>query len=194
MGARNPKGSRGCRKIHLAPKAWERQVKEPIHLFEAFCVYRDMPSRSIEGVAAAVGRNPQTLKSLSQSWQWIARAQAWDIEMDRRIRDRGVDAIAKMHERQINVAMGMQAAVASETRALVQTIRNMDEQAEEAGIQRTMILRMKDYIRLYEVATKQERLSRGESTDNVEIKAHGISDELANEIRTRIFGVDPLLK
>jgi len=173
MGARDQRQSDGgrtknsrIREISSAP--WERQPKERLVDFEGFVVYRDMSNRSVEAVGIALGKKADSFGSTSQRWKWVDRALAWDNELDRRVREAEADALVKMRERQINIALGMQTAAGSELKALVDTVKSLDAQAEMAGIKRAPFLKMRDLVRMIEAGTKLERLNRDQPSDIIE--------------------------
>lgn len=136
--------------------------------FEGFVVYRDMANRSIEAAGVALGRGERFFAGACQTWKWVERARAWDNELDRRVREAEADALVKMRERQINIALGMQTAAGSELKALVDTVKSLDLQADTAGIKRAPFVKMRDLIRLIEAGTKLERLNRDQPNEIIE--------------------------
>jgi hypothetical protein len=75
------------------PFPWEKQKGESSKAFEAFRQYRDLgitrSLRRVEEILAedrTAGPGPSMVRDWSSRWQWVARADAWDREEDRRRR------------------------------------------------------------------------------------------------------------
>jgi hypothetical protein len=152
------------RSSKAAPKPWEMQEDESLDQFRYFCFYRDMQRRSIHGVAKAFGlATPRQMEHFASSRKWVERCRAWDVEMDRRVRDLQTAAVAEMRKRQINIGIGMQQAVAKELRAWVVKIELAEEEARKVGKKaHDPVLSISDLIRLCREGTTLERLNRGE--------------------------------
>lgn len=108
-------------------KQWDRQRDEdgelePIKWFRRFQLYRALgPERSIlaaykewqrsEGKRSeATTGAPMSWWDASRKWEWDKRAQAWDMEQERRRMGREQEAIDKMVQRHLNYALAMQSA------------------------------------------------------------------------------------
>ena len=128
---------------------WTRQKRESHQAFEAFCVYRDMgPARSQTKVAKILGKSSNLINRWCRQWRWVSRAAAWDAEIDRINLVARAEAVKQMQERH--------ASIASE--ALDRVVERLKSiQSEE--------LTPADTAKWLEVATKIERLSRGEPTE-----------------------------
>ena len=88
---------------------WNMREGETANAFAAFCVYRDLDGkRSVAKAAKILGKNVTTMGEWSSKNGWIARAKAWDAEIDRRATEAEAREVEKMKRRQIRLAMGMQ--------------------------------------------------------------------------------------
>lgn len=72
---------------------WERQPGESAPAFEAFACYRDMGStRSTANVGQEFGKSKRLMDRWCARWAWVARAEAWDADLDRREREAAIAA------------------------------------------------------------------------------------------------------
>ena len=64
---------------------WDRQPFESMRAYSYFCLYRDMEAleRSVKKVAEKVGRSVRMMWDLSSKWDWLKRAEAYDLHMQR---------------------------------------------------------------------------------------------------------------
>jgi hypothetical protein len=100
---------------------WERMPSETATAFHAFAIFRDLGfSRSLSQVAeviveAAPRRKRPTVLSQVKSWSaahsWVARAEAYDVYLDRRQRERREGDVARMHRRYQGAAAAMQTKI-----------------------------------------------------------------------------------
>jgi len=129
---------------------WERQPGETAKAYAAFCVYRDLgPGRSLEKAAQAMGYKSRKNFSIWHSkYEWVKRAEAYDEYLERRKREEHEKAILEMAERHARLAVAFQQKIA-------QRIQMIDPNE----------LTPQDLARWLEIATKLERLSRGEPTE-----------------------------
>jgi len=133
---------------------WEKQKGESKKAFEAFAMYRDMGSaRSYAKTAQALGKSKKLMDDWGREWYWQQRVAAWDSELDRQVREQTVQALKDMNERHIKQATAFQ------SKALMRL-----NQLNEKTIND---LSPGDAIRFFEIATKVERLARGEATEKV---------------------------
>lgn len=140
-------------------KPWERQDGETPKQFEAFVVYRDLAEeRSLSKVAKELGKSTQLMSRWSASNNWVERCAEWDREQDRIARQQQVKDIKKMRKRHADVASSMIVAAAK-------GLKNIMEHPEE--------MKPNDVARLVEVASKLERLSRGDTSEVVEQRDGG---------------------
>lgn len=129
---------------------WERLPGESAKAYEAFCKYRDMPpgERSLREVARRLGKSETLISRWSSQYRWVARVQAWDDEVDRKAREAHLRTVKEMRERHARLAVAFQQKVAQRIQMI-----DPDELAPQ------------DLARWLEIATKLERLSRGEPTE-----------------------------
>lgn len=145
------------------PKPWERQEGEGPKPFEAFCVYRDMGiERSLAKVGTQLGKSTALMERWSAKYDWVKRAAAWDDEQERLEREakekQRLKDIAKMRERHAGIAVSMLLKAAT----ALQTIPPEDIKAQ-------------DISRMVDVASKLERISRGDVGDVIEERNGGES-------------------
>ena len=135
-------------------KPWERQNEETPKQFEAFVVYRDMGmDRSLSKVAKVLGKSAQLMSRWSSDNKWVERCAAWDNEQDRIARQEQIKDIKKMRKRHADVASDMITAAAKGLKEIMEKPKEMTPN---------------DVARLVDVASKLERLSRGDTSEVVE--------------------------
>lgn len=144
------------------PAAWERKEGESLHGYEAFVLYRSSTERKTASVARALGLELETVDNLAKRHKWKERAAAWDAEVDRRLRETEVDALAQMRRRQIEIGIGMQHAAALELRSLVRSIEAAE--ASAGGGPRDHVLKPAELVKLVEAGVNIERVNRGADT------------------------------
>ncbi len=139
---------------------WERQPFESSRAYSYFCLYRntDQLERSVKKVAEKVGRSVRMMWDLSSKWDWLKRAEAYDLHMQRLKQAAQEKARIEMAERQAkegttlqNIAMG--------------GIKNLLD--EKGQVRKDIEMTPSVIARLLEVGVKIERLARGEPTDTV---------------------------
>lgn len=140
-----------------APEPWERQPEETTKAFEAFRVYRDLGAeRSIAKAGKQLGKNRVTLEGWSSKFNWVERVAAWDAEQDRIARQQQLKEIKAMRNRHAGMAKAM----------IVKAGRALQRIPEEE-------LKAADISRMIEVASKLERISRGDVGDVIEERNGG---------------------
>lgn len=136
---------------------WEMQEEETAKAFEAFCAYRDLgPNRSMRETAEKVGKSQKLMEGWSSTHKWRDRAAAWDAEQDRIARQAQLKEIIKMRERHAKLASDM----------LVKAARALDHLPDDE-------IKAGDVSRMVDVASKLERLSRGDVGDVIEERDGG---------------------
>ena len=139
------------------PDPWERQPEETPKAFEAFCVYRDLgPERSIVKAGNQLGKNRVTLEQWSSKYEWVKRCAAWDTEQDRIARQDQLKEIKKMRKRHAGIASAMLVKAAT-------ALQRLPEEEISAS----------DITRMVDIASKLERISRGDVGDVIEERNGG---------------------
>lgn len=139
------------------PQPWERQEKETVKAFEAFCVYRDLgKERSQEKTASQLSKSRQQIGKWSRLNNWVQRVEAWEEEQDRILRKELTKDIGKMRKRHIDVAQAM----------LIKAARALQRIPDDE-------VKASDISRMVETASKLERLSRGDTSEVVEERDGG---------------------
>ena len=147
------------------PDPWERQKGEGHEAFDAFCISRDMGEggarRSYRKVRERLGKSDTMVERWARRYRWGERVKAWDDELDRRVREEHVKGIAGMRKRHACIAEEM---LEKARRALFCIPEDK--------------MTAQDIARLVDVASKLERISRGEATERTEGK-----HEVAGDVR-----------
>lgn len=162
----------GKKKTADPPELWERQPGEGPQAFKAFAAYRDSgingQRRSLQKTAENLTKrdgtpySPGTLKEWSRQHQWQMRVDAYDQEMDRLMQEELRKGRAAMLKNHVGIAQAML------TKAL-------------KALQRIPVdeLTAQDVARMVDIASKLERISRGEATERTEGK-----QTIAGDVRT----------
>ena len=136
---------------------WEQQPGESPKAFEAFNKYLLMGTeRSLQKVAYELNKSTTMMAKWSSRWKWVERVAAWDIEQERQARNVQAEKILKMRERHANLATTMLAKVSK--RLLKMPEEELTPQDIKAWV---------------DVASKLERLSRGDSSEIIEERDGG---------------------
>jgi len=136
---------------------WERQPGETSKPFEAFCIYRDLgPNRSHSQVAEKLRKSIALISRWSGAYDWVKRATAWDAEQDRIARKAQADEIVKMRKRHAKLASDM----------LVKAANALEHLPAED-------IKAADVSRMVDIASKLERISRGDVGDVIEERDGG---------------------
>ena len=139
------------------PEPWERQEGETPKAWEAFCVYRDMGiDRSLRKVVQHLNKSLTVIGEWSSKYDWVERVAAWDAEQDRIARQEQLKEIKKMRNRHAGLAKAM----------IVKAGRALNRIPDEE-------ITMNDVSRMVDVASKLERISRGDVGDVVEERNGG---------------------
>ena len=136
---------------------WERQEGETAKAFEAFCKYRDMgPDRSLRKVVQALNKNLTTIAEWSTKYDWVKRVASWDAEQDRIARQQQLKEIKAMRNRHAGMAKAM----------IVKAGRALQKIPDDE-------IKASDISRMIEVASKLERISRGDVGEVIEERNGG---------------------
>lgn len=138
---------------------WERQEDETPKQFEAFKAYRDMgEERSLSKVSKQLSKSTALMARWSRSNSWVDRCVAWDNEQDRLLAIEQRKEIKKMRKCHADVASAM---IATAVKGLKQIQEHMED------------IKPQDVARLVDVASKLERISRGDVGEVVEQRDGG---------------------
>lgn len=134
---------------------WERQEGESNPRWAAFQTYRDLPpnERSVELVAKTLHKTPGNLYKWSASDKWQERCEAYDRYLDAEAAKHKIIGIAEMNKRHIDAAEKI-------LDKAIDGLRYIDPSD----------LRASDVAKLVDVASKLERLARGDATEVVETR------------------------
>ena len=131
---------------------WERQDGETAKAYEAFSEYRDMGAeRSLAKVGQKLGKSKAQMEKWSKKYSWVARAEQWDLEEDRLVRIALTKEIGAMRKRHTDVARAM----------LIKAARALQKIPDDE-------IKATDISRMVDVASKLERISRGDVGEVVE--------------------------
>lgn len=144
----------------MSSKPWDRRENETTKAYEAFCIYRDMGrERSLAKVSEKQQKSGSLIGRWSREHGWVDRAAQWDDEQERIEREiaqkEQVKAIKDMRKRHADVAHAM---ILKAAKALARIPE--DE------------IKPQDISRMVDVASKLERISRGDVGEVVE-ERHG---------------------
>lgn len=147
-------GKRRVRPSDLEPEhPWEQQPDETPQAFAAFSVYLEGgEERSARETARIIDKYWSCVGGWCTKHDWVRRGQAHDIHLRRILQRANQNAIVKMNDRHAkNALAGIAAAMATLIKH-VKTDNNPNP----------LKMKDRDAIRLLDVATKLERLARGE--------------------------------
>lgn len=142
-------------------RIWERLKDETTKQYEAFCVYRDLGTdRSLRAVAEKLGKSEQLMSRWSAKNHWVDRSTAWDDEQERIERETAqkeqAKAIREMRKKHADLASAMLLKAA-------RALKKIPDDEIKAG----------DMTRMVDVASKLERISRGDVGEVVEERDGG---------------------
>lgn len=141
----------------LEPEPWERQLNESPQAFEAFACYRDMgAARSTAKVSRTLCKSVSLMNRWSSEHDWVKRVAAWDAEKDRMARESQINDIKEMRKRHAAIAKKM-----------------MDTADNALNNIRPDEVSTNEIARLVEIASKLERISRGDVGDVIEERDGG---------------------
>jgi hypothetical protein len=187
-----------------APDPWERQPGETTTQWHAFTHFRDMP---VHSCLEAYRQHRQHCMHLStdhlyeapKHWRvwssqmaWMDRAQAWDSEVDRQVRERLIKAQIEARERHARLAQAMLTVLSLPVKAALEAARD-PEMVQRLVVSAGTVAGAKELVqqvaRISSVVpgvVTMERLALGLTTDNVHVDDRdddGISfaDRIAND-------------
>lgn len=196
MGARGKKkseGGGGADPSDIRP--WHRQPGESTSSWEGFIVYRDMDKRSTTGAARILKKTQSSVSQMAHRNQWIERAAAWDREVQDRIDRAEINEIARMSKRQIGIAIGMQTLVAHDVGVMLKQVERENYRARmDPDYELRPVLKPSDLNKMADIATKLERLNRGEPSDITKNISSIDPDKLAGMPTDELERLDAILK
>lgn len=148
---------------------WDILPEESTKAYEAFARFRDLgPSRTRKDAAVQLGVGVASLKEWAGRHAWEDRARAYDLELDRKRRVILESERLAMRQRHANAAVFLQKKV-----------------AERFALMDPMEMTPKDAVYAMDLASKLERVSRGEADARVELTgANGGPIEVAEAMTT----------
>ncbi len=159
---------------------WERLPGETIAQYDKFCAYRDMKipgdmtsRRSIRTLSSMINSPKRYLDKLSSSLQWVARAEAYDMEMERKARAQNEASILKMRRDHAELASQM-------VKKAAKRLLLIPEEELSAA----------DIVRMFDIGVKIERLSRGQATENRQLSGETIFNHAGGITIKSTMGVD----
>ncbi len=171
---------------------WGMLADETTRAFAAFVIYRDMGSeRSTAKVAQRLGVTKHMTDRWSTRHKWVERVALYEAHLDKVRRDEAENEIRKMTRRHINQAQGMAYLAFMPVSTFLARIQN-DANFAKAFADQINKMSAKDVIDLIQRvgptwanALKLERLSSGQSTENVagkhEVNAAAFNDAADSE-------------
>lgn len=140
----------------MKKELWEKQSYDTPKSYRLFCIYRDLGVlRSLEKVRIELKRDKNYLRALQRNsalYHWVERAEAYDNYVEEESRKENEVEIKEMKKRHILQSRLMQNKV-------IERMQNLNAQE----------LTTIDCVRMYDVAVKVERLSRGCEDNRVEV-------------------------
>lgn len=143
------------------PQPWDRLKDESTKAYEAFSIYRDMGrERSLSKVAEKLQKSETLMGRWSRTFDWVKRAAKWDDEQDRQEREiaqkEQAKAIKDMRKRHADLGQAM----------LIKAARALAKIPDDE-------IKPTDISRMVDVASKLERISRGDVGEVVEERDGG---------------------
>lgn len=134
---------------------WDRQADEPEEAWALFREWRDheLPRPTPAAYCRERGRGASTWP---RQYGWDGRGLAWDQYVDAHRQEATVSQVAEMARRHISIAQD-----------LLDVVQKSVSLTRER-VERLIPLTPNEMSRMVEVATKLERLSRGEATERSE--------------------------
>src|SRR3954447_16356519 len=144
------RSAQNSRILQTTPKAkpgagqarFDRRADEGAKAYHAFTIYRDLPvqQRSLAVVSERLGKNKSLCARWSTKFQWVDRANAWDIQQDHIRRTRIAAEREKIYERQLqNSRVASQALMAPLIALVKRTQTNADAFAGTSATELTKL-------------------------------------------------------
>lgn len=156
---------------------WDQQLKETSKAFAAFIAYRDLGMRrSCSAASNQVGISHNSAMELSKRHNWLERVRAWDAYIDKQTQHNQIEAVKKMKERQIALAMKAQKAA---EKGLKKFIAQFNE--DQDGKVSPYATKPDGLSKLLDTGCRLERLNRDEPEQNIEFSQNTKLDKLSLE-------------
>lgn len=141
--------------MEYIPSPWERREDEGWREYDLFCKWREASpqNRRITVFARAIQSTPPTVKKMMLKYDWEQRLSAYLEFLEKERLEVMAIERREMYERHAGLAEKLQ-------KKLSDAIDNIDPTD----------LSPKDITSWLDVSVKVERLSRGESTENIKLK------------------------
>jgi hypothetical protein len=141
---------------------WERLPGETKRAFGAYVMYRDEGiSRSYKKVAQSLQISETMIGRWGKLWHWTARTADYDNYLAVETTREEVEARKEMAKRHAQVALTIQ------NKLVTRLLTFKDAELAKMSLEQI--------TKVFEIAAKMERLSRGESTENVQSKGQMIN-------------------
>lgn len=164
-------------------EAYDRRPRESARAFSNFQRWRDLgPNRTIRKLHASIAAsgdpapNMRQLEEWSRIHDWLDRAAMWDEHVDRETRAEQLDAIKGM--RLEHARLG--AAVVAKARVKLEALDASTLSVREAAV-------------LFELGVKIERLSRGETTEEIGVRGETGIARVGRDLVDAALAADPSL-
>lgn len=138
--------------VNCIAKPWERQPSEGWRAFHAFTIYRDLKpnERFASNVAKSIGKSESSVYRLSKKWRWDDRVCAYLEYLDEQKRKLDNVLRQEMRDRHARLCINM-----------------LDKAQQRLETLDLDTLTARDVVAFIDSGIKNERLSRGEATENV---------------------------
>lgn len=170
---------------------WEKRPRESFKAFAAFAVYRDLgPERTLPKTTAALSGKPglEMIQKWSAANDWIERAEAYDLYIDRRLREQREGDIVQAERNERAIGLSLQ-------RVAAQRIQGRGVLGEEGFIAALSPgeLTPQDVARFATEGIRIRRLSDGQATDLLKGSIMVAPAELERVVRAVIEQALPLI-
>lgn len=143
-----------------------------------------MNKRTFNGAARIVGKTVPMVHKMAKRNDWEARARAWDLEVQKRIDKAELNEIARMAKRQVSIALGMQTLIAHDIECMLKQAERDEYRARiDPEYERKPVMKPSDLSKMADIATKLERLNRGEPSEITKTVA-SIDSEMLSHLST----------
>jgi hypothetical protein len=161
----NGNGTNGGKNGKATRKLFERQPGESSRAYDSFIVYRDMgPMRTLEKASWKTGKSHAWMQDLSQRWNWVERAAAYDEFMDGIRLDHEIRLRREAVERHMRIGQGLQGLSAKQMNELkrqIEAAERGDIDPDTGNPARMPAMSPADIARFIDLGVKIERDALG---------------------------------